>query len=930
MVTILLFVAALSLWSAIPAEAVGQALPQDPALLTGKLENGLTYYIQANKQPEKKAELRLFINAGSIVEDDDQRGLAHFTEHMAFNGTKNFSKSQMLDFLNSVGMGYMNGLNGMTSYDFTMYMFKIPTDKVETLRKGFLILSDMAYQVEFDPVELEKERGVIIEEWRMGQDAQSRVQQKTSAVTYAGSPYAEHTPIGTYEVLSKFKLETIKRFYNDWYRPDLQSVVVVGDFNPQDILALVNEYFGKIPARKDPRPLPVITVPEHQEPRSVVVTDKELQRSTLNLLWKYPPTTFKTVGDAYAQYNRDLFYDMINSRLTERTQQANPPFSYAAAYEFSQVKPVSVANVTALIGNGQAEDALTAIVREVARIRQHGFTQTELDRAKLNTLRRYESALAEKDTRQSANITWSFFAPITEGAVYMSPEQDYAIASALIPQISLEECNALINKLIAPRNQVITIEGVEKEGLVYPSAEKLLQIANLEKDTVMDAYIDVSSTEPLLANIPKPGKITKEKTFKASGIKRWVLSNGITVYSKKTDFKNDEIVFLASSPGGYSKLPVSDMNAAKYLYWYISESGVGEFDAAALDKALAGKILEVSPTVNLYSETLDGSCSPADLETMFQLIYQTAKAPRWNQTSLEANLFRIKGLLQDRQLNPEMAFFDSLQVLTKNNNPYNVNTRISDLDKISLDQMRGTFENRFSDFSDFTFTFVGNFDEAKLREYVQTYLATLPSTGRREKPSDVGMRPNSGLKTVTFKKGGDNKSYVGLITTGKAKLDPVSDIARNAMLMVVNEKLRENIREERSGVYFVQTMADVDAFPSRAFSLLTIMSCSADRVGELTDAIIATMDSIRAGQFDEKYIDYARITMQKRYEESIRRNNYWMQNIDNSVNNGANPENLLKYPEIYSSINRKMIVNSAKKYLLHKQNLIKLNMMPEN
>lgn len=925
----LLCLAAISLWAAIPAEALDQPLPSDPALLYGKLENGLTYYIQANKQPEKKAELRLFINAGSIVEDPDQLGLAHFTEHMAFNGTKNFSKSQMLDFLNSVGMGYMNGLNGMTSYDFTMYMFKIPTDNIETLRKGFLILSDMAYQVEFDPVELDKERGVIIEEWRMGQDAQSRVQQKTSAVTYEGSPYASQTPIGSYDVLSTFKLDTIKRFYHDWYRPDLQSVVVVGDFDPQDVLALITEYFGKIPARTDPRPLPVITIPSHEEPRSVVVLDKELQRSTVNILWKYPPTSFKTVGDAYAQFNRDLFYDMINSRLQERTQQANPPFSYGMAYEYSQVKPLSVANLTAVIGNGQAETALTTLVQEVARIRQHGFTQTELDRAKLNTLRRYESAMAEKDTRQSGNITWSFFAPITEGAAYMSPEQEYAIASAIVPAISLEECNALIHKLIAPRNQVITIEGVDKEGLSYPTADQLLQIANLQKDTVMDAYVDNSSTEPILSVIPKPGKITKEKTFKASGIKRWTLSNGVTVYSKKTDFKNDEIVFLASSPGGYSKLPVSDLNAAKYLYWYITESGLGEFDAASLSKAMAGKIVEVSPTVNMYNETLDGSCSPADMELMFQLIYQNATAPRWNQTSLEANIFRVKGLLEDRLLNPEMAFYDSLQILVYEQNPYASSTKIKDLDNLKLDQMRRTFEDRFSDFSDFTFTFVGNFDEAKLREYASTYLATLPSTKRNEKPSDIGLRPNSGLKTFTFKKGGDNKSYVGLITTGKAKLDPSSDVARNAMLMVLNEKLRENIREERSGVYFVQTMSEVQDFPTKSFILLTIMSCSADRVDELVDAITATMDSISAGQFDQKYIDSAKITLQKRYEESIRRNNYWMWNIDNSISEGSSLEKLLKYPELYAKIDRKVIVKSARQHLLHKDNLIKLIMLPE-
>ncbi|HNX38391.1 MAG TPA: insulinase family protein [Candidatus Cloacimonadota bacterium] len=927
---LLILIAIVTLTAVIDEDTARIPLPQDPALLSGKLPNGLSYYIQVNKHPEKKAELRLFINAGSLVEDEDQRGLAHFTEHMAFNGTKNFAKSEMLDFLNSVGMGYMNGLNGMTSKDFTMYMFKIPTDNTEALRKGFVILSDMAYQVAFDPVELDKERGVIIEEWRMGQNAQSRVSAKTDSVVWEGSRYAERSPIGTYDVLSTFKLDTIKRFYHDWYRPDLQSVVVVGDFDPQDILALITEYFGKIPARENPRPLPVITVPEHTQPKSVVALDKELTQNNLSILRKVPPTTFKTLGDCYNSFARGLFFDMYNARMQERSQQANPPFTYAYAYEYPMIATQSVVTMAAMIGDGQTEAALAAMIQEADRIRKSGFTQSELDRAKLSLKRSYESAMANKDTRESDQMTWGFFSTITHGDAYLSPDQEYGLADVILPEITLDEVNNLIDKLISTDNQVITLEGVEKPGVSFPTAPELLSIAKEAVKTELPDYQDTGSDVPLLAEVPKPGKITKETTYRKAGIKRWTLSNGITVYTKKTDFKNDEVQFRAFSPGGYSKLPSSDMEAAKYLSWYKSESGLGELDKTSLDKALAGNIADVSSGVSVNQESFSGSCSPTDLELMFQMIYQNVKATRWDEATLASNLTRVKFFYQNRLLSPEQAFFDTLDVLSLQPNPYNKNTRVEDLDGVKLAQLQRIQQDRYGDCSDFTFVFVGNFDETKLRDYAATYLANLPTDGRMEKVKDVGLRYNRGKQKIVFQKGGTDKSYVGLITSGPANLDPQVTVDRNAMLMVLNEKLRENIREERSGVYFVQAYAWVDRYPAPYFILQTVMSCSADRVDELTDAVIATMDSVKAGLFADKYIDYAKVTLQKRYEESVRQNDYWLSQITSGIWNKRPLDSFLDNSSRFQKINRASIVKAANRFLPLEDNLIKVFMMPED
>ncbi len=927
---ILILITLVNLAALIDPETASIPLPQDPALLTGKLPNGLTYYIQANKQPEKKAELRLFVNAGSICEDDDQRGLAHFTEHMCFNGTKNFAKSEMLDFLNSVGMGFMNGLNGGTTYDYTMYMFKIPTDNAETLRKGFVILSDMAYQVSFDPKELEKERGVIIEEWRMGQNANSRVSAKTDGVLYAGSKYADRSPIGTYEVLSTFKPETIKRFYTDWYRPDLQSVVVVGDVDPQAILALITEYFGKIPASQNPRPRIINNIPSHEQPKAVVAIDKELPMSSVKVQWKTPPTKLNTLGDAYDYFTRNLFYSMVNARLQERGQSATPPYSYAYSFEYPVLAPISLVNLVAIFGDGKAESALKALIQEVERIRKNGFTQSELDRAKQSFLRESETQLADKDTRESDAMTWEFMSVITRGEAYLSPEQSYALANTLIPEITLDECNNQISKLISTGDQVYSIEGVDKPGVTYPTGDELLQIAaNAVNDPLPD-YVDKVNEEPILAEIPKPGKIVKDKLYKKTGIKEWTLSNGIKVYSKKTDFKNDEVLCRATSPGGYSKQVPENMEAAKYLSMYLEDSGVGNLDKISLDRAMTGKIASVSLNVSMYEESMQASCSPTDLELMFQLMYQYARKPYWDETALASNLSRMEFYYQNRALDPESAFFDTLYILAKKPNPYNKNTDAGDLAGITLEQLKQIYEDRFGDFSDFSFTFVGNFDEALLREYCARYLANLPTKGRKEKIGNTGMQNEPGKKEIVFKKGGAQKSYVGLISNSTGDMKQQTSIDRSAMLMVLNEKLRENIREERSGVYFVQTYTAPDRYPTPQFSTYTIMSCNSERVPELTDAVIATMDSVKAGLFDDKYIASARATLEKRYEESIRQNDFWLSQISSRLSSGAPLDEFLDNPAKYAKLNRKAIVRSANRFLTTDKSLIKVIMMPED
>lgn len=926
---IIILLGSFTLFAAIDPALAPSPLPQDPDVLSGTLPNGLKYFIQRNAIPAGKLELRLFVNAGSILEDEDQLGLAHFTEHMLFNGTRSFPKGAMLEFLNSVGMGFMNGLNGMTSYDFTMYMFSLPTEDREVLERGFLLLSEMAHAASFEPEELERERGVIIEEWRMGQNADSRIQDQISAVKYAGSRYAERSPIGTYEVISTFTREQIMRFYQDWYRPDLQTVVVVGDLDPEITLAMLTRHFGPIPARENPRPREIFGVPSHEESRAVVATDHELTNNRVFVSWKKEPSSFQTVGDLYSDLQREIFYGMINSRLAELSRSANPPFSMGYAFEYSQSQAVDEINLLAQMGETQSLSATQALLTEVERIRRFGFTEAELERSKMNVLRGYQSAMAEQNTRQSDQMTWGFFSTATRGSAYMSPEQSFALASALAPQVSLEECNAMIDRLIGSHNQVISVQGVQKEGLSYPEPEALLSLAQTVESAELEPYADTSIDSPLIAELPAPGQIVSSTTYPRSGIKHWVLSNGINVYLKQTDFRADQVAISSVSPGGLSQVEPEYLNAARFLPFYISESGLGEYSVTQLEQFLAGKRVESNLDISLYNESLSGSCSPQDLETWFQLAYLSFTAPRWSEEDLASIKVRTIPYFLNQGLDPETVFFDSLMVVSRTPGPYNDDLDAPALETVTLDQLRHVYEDRFADLGETNFYIVGNFDEQELRNHVLTYLANLPATGRNEKARDIGMRPLSGIKELTFHKGGDNKSYVGLINTGLNTGNPDQVVIRDAMVMVLNEKLRENIREERSGVYFVQSFLRPERFPYPYYTMQTFMSCSADRVDELSGAILATIDSLKAGQFDDSYVETVKATLQQSYRDRIRQNNYWISNIASAVQNRRPIELFLDHPERYANISREGITAAARRFLNVDESLIKLVMYPE-
>lgn len=918
----------LNLGAIIPPEYASYPLQQDPEVISGTLDNGLKYYIKQNAKPEKRLELRLYINAGSIVEDDDQRGLAHFVEHMAFNGTKNFPRTEMVDYLTSIGMGYHNGLNGGTSYDYTVYEFKLPTDDENKMRKGISILSDIAWQVSFEPSEIERERGVIQEEWRLGQSAQQRIQDQIDKVRFAGSRYAERNPIGTIENIKTFKQESLIRYYQDWYRPDLETVFIVGDCDPQKMESLVKEYFGIIPKRENPRPRLSYPVPDNIEPRAVTVLDKEQPYTMLRSTWKVKTAPVTDLISLYNEMKQDLFFTMVNSRLQELSQQPDPSFSYAYMYNTNWLQGFNATDCIMIANEGRSEDAFRTLITELARIRQYGYQSAELERAKQIMIRQAEKWVADKPTMDSEDVIWELLNAVMSGDTIISAEFYEQMLKGLINEIALSEVNDIVDDVITSENLTLSLAGTDKPGANYPSQEELLAIYHQAITQELEPWEDITVNEPLLETIPQPGKINKEKVFPKSGIKQWKLSNGVTIYSKKTDFKADEVILVAQSPGGKAKLKPEDYKAAEIITQYFDVSGFGNFDAPALQKALAGKIVYVYPTISTYYEGWRGSCSPQDLELMFQLLYQYNYAPRFNEEAFSTAVASTRAWIQNRLLEPSNAFFDTLFVLMFNNHPLKRNLHPEELDSITLKQIKDIFQERFGDYTDFTFYVVGNFDEEQLKNYCQTYLANLPVKGRKEKMTDVGIRAFTGKKEIIFNKGTE-RSFVSNVTNNKASISPQNNVQQSALQMIAYEKLRENVRENMSGAYVVEIQSSYDYMPEPGIFTFTWMGCNPDRARELNAATFATLDSLKNGLFADKYIESTKTTLHKKYEENIKSNRYWVTNMSENISHNLPIDCFLDYPALYDKLNKKAITKTAKQYYVFDKSLLSVYMFPE-
>jgi zinc protease len=904
-------------------------LPKDPSVVTGRLANGLRYFIRRNVKPEKRAELRLVVDAGSILERDDQRGLAHFVEHMAFNGTKRFPKAAIVNFLERVGMRFGADLNASTSFDETIYMLTIPTDTARLVNTGLDILEDWAHNLTFDTTEIRKERGVVIEEWRTGRNASARVQYRQFPVMLRGSTYAVRIPIGSKESLESFADSSLVRFYRDWYRPDLMTVVAVGDFDVKVMEAKIRERFARIPAHTPVPPRRYASVPSHAETLVSIESDKEYPAKSVTLMWLKPHRNTRTTGDV----RRDLiasFYDaLMNQRFEEMTQKPDAPFAFAGSGRGEFVRTRDVYQLAAGVKESAFVPAAEAMLAEAERVRRFGFTATELDRARTNYLRDLEQAYAERDKTESGEFAAAYVNSALTGAPITSIAQDQQLARRLVPGITLDEVNALARSTFTDTYRVVLVAAPEKADVKLPDAAAMLAVFARASTTTLTAYIDSSSGAALVPSLPVPGKIVAEKTQRETGITEWTLSNGARILLKPTDFKADEVLLQGSSPGGTSLIEDADLNTAIGTNFLMSVSGVGAFGQIELQKKLTGKKASVGVNIGSTTESIGGQASRRDLETLFQLVWLRFTAPRVDSSAYAAFVNQVRSVLANQRNSPASVFNDTITLTMARHSPRTKLLTPELLDSVSLPRALQLYKERLSDAADFTFFLVGSFSIDSIRPLVTRYLASLPAAGRKEQARDRGNRPPAGTLSRTVRKGIEPKATTRLIFTGPCDYSFENREILGALSELLDIRLREVLREDKGGTYGVGVSASCNSIPYTRARVDISFGSAPERVDELTAAVYSVIDSIKAGAVSDSNLTKVREIIIRAHETSLKQNEAWLSAMADADEDHRDQRDFLRVPEIAQKLTMEKLRDAAR-YYLNAGQVARFTLLPED
>ncbi len=898
---------------------LSDAVPFNADVRTGMLANGMKYYIKKNSKPEKRAELRLALNVGSLMENDDQQGLAHFCEHMCFNGTKNFKKSELVDFLESAGVKFGAHLNAYTSFDETVYMLQLPTDKEALFTKGFQVLEDWAHNVSFDDDEIDKERGVVISERRGGLGSNERMRQQWWPAIFTDSRYGVRLPIGQLDVLQNFKHQTLKDFYSTWYRPELMAVMAVGDFDMDQVEKLIKEKMGSIPATTNtaaPK-RPIYEVPDNKGLRIVVASDSEATQTLVRLNYKQPIEETKTLKEFRQSYAVNLFNEMLNTRLSELIKRGGTPLAFAGSGYGNFVRTKNSFSSFALVNEKGIEEGLRLLLTENERVNRYGFTQRELDLQKTATLKNYESSYKERDKTESRDVIDEMVRNYLEKEPMPGITYEYEFVKQVLPTITLGEVNALSKKFLANplENGSCVIQAPIKSTLVLPTEDKIRAVFDGVQKSKIDPIEDNAVTVPLMATMPRAGKITKEKINTDYNYKDWTLSNGVHVIYKKTDFKNDEILMNAYSPGGYSLYPVEDEDAGSVSGFVESQSGLGQMDNIALQRYMTGKIATVRPYVGELFEGMNGSCSPEFLETELQMTNLFFTGTRKDEKAFATMMQMQRSFLENASKSPEQAFRDTVTATLYDHNPRRKPFKVEDLDKIKLDRTYEIYKDRFKDASDFTFIFIGNIDEAKFKPLVETYLGSLPDVKRKENWKDVGVRSVKGEVSRDVFKGKEPKSQVQYIYTGAIDYSRKNLFNLKALTKLLDIKLREKIREDKGGTYGVGVNSTITKYPISGYQMTVSFGCAPERVGELSAAALTEIQNVVDSACDEKNLVKIKETFKRERETDLKDNRFWSSYLTGVYQNNLDINDLKRYDEWVTNLKGDDLKVFAKQFL---------------
>jgi len=869
---------------------VPPTLPLDPKVRTGKLDNGLTYYVVKNAEPKGQAEFYIAQKVGAILEEENQRGLAHFLEHMAFNGSKNFPENGIISYLEKIGVKFGANLNASTGVDQTIYnISSVPVKRQGIIDSCLLILYDWSCAISLKEDNIEKERGVIREELRTRSNAQMRMIENILPEIMPDSKYAYRLPGGLVKVIDTFTPKELRDFYQKWYRPDQQGIIVVGDIDPVTVENQIKSMFSSIPKKKDAAERVEFPVPDTKEALVSVASDPEATSTNVSIMFKqdvlpkeFRPTTVSLVM-GYMNY---MVTNMMNGRFAEITQKANAPFLGASSsyggFIVSNTK--SAFSIGANARDGEIDKALRALVNESERVRKFGFTASEYERTRANYISRMEQIYKEREKQKNQFYVKQILGNFTSDNAMPGIEIEYTMMMKIAPSITIDKINMYAKSLPKNENLAIIIRMPKKDGLTVPSKEDVLNIYNNALKDSIEAYKETVTNEPLVPTAPVAGKVVNEVNEPMSGAIVWTLSNGATVVVKKTDFKEDQVLFSASSRGGFSLLDKSDIVNTKVIGNLVSIGGLGNFSLTDLRKVLAGKNVSLNTAINAYTEGVGGSFAPKDIETFMQLLYLNFTALRQDNEAFQAFMSRLKDRLKNTAADPATAFNDTLQAALYNNNPYAKRLNLDMLDKIDYTRTLELGRARFANAADFTFVFVGNVDPATLKPLVETYIGSLPANkAKKENWANIGMVPVKGKIVKHFDKEMQTpKATVYTILSGKAAYTVENLIMANMMKQVFDMVFTKTIREEEGGTYGVSVKMNLNFTPEEYYFTFLF--------GFDTDITLKEKLLKRAhleiNNVIEKGVnpaDFAKITeyMQKNYTQNLRENNYWTSVITN-------------------------------------------------
>ena len=870
--------------AAMMAQMEMPAIPVDEAVRIGKLDNGLTYYIRHNNWPENRAEFYIAQKVGSLQENDDQRGLAHFLEHMAFNGSKHFKGNDLLRWCESVGVKFGRDLNAYTSIDQTVYnISNVPTTRESIVDSCLLILYDWADGLLLEQEEIEKERGVIHEEWRLRTSASQRMFERDLPQLYPDCKYGHRMPIGLMEIIDNFERPFLQAYYEKWYRPDNQGLIIVGDVDVDKVEAKIKELFSGIVLPENRALVEDVPVPDNNEPIYVIDKDKEMPYNYIMLMFKhdvFPDSLKGTMAYTMAEYMKNAAISMLNDRLKEAAEKADCPFVQANAgdgqYIFAKTKDAFEMDL--LPKDGQAEAALSTALIEARRAAEFGFTATEFNRYKANYISQLEKQYSNKDKRYNSQFVNRYVQHFLANEPIPSIDYTYTTMKQIVPMIPVDYINMIMKELVPANdtNMVVVNFNTEKEGAVYPTADSFKKAVAEARSAQIEAYVDNVKDEPLMATMPKAGKITKEVKNEKFGYTELTLSNGATVVLKQTDLKKDQVLLSGEGFGGSALYGAADFANIKMFDNVIEASGLGNFSHTELEKAMAGKIASLSLSLGSYRQNVHGSSTPKDVEAMLQLLYLTFTNINKDQKSFD-NLMQTTELeLKNRSLTPETAFTDSLQATLSCHNPRFMSLVADDLKNVSYDRILQMAKERTANAAAYTFTIVGNYDEATIRPLIEQYIGSLPAEKKVVKSKDVST-DFKGVVVNNFKKKAETPKAIALMAWNSKQIpytlesEVKADMAQQVLTMIYLKK----IREDASAAYTVQAMggAERNDFGSEV-TILAYCPMKPEK-GDVAVKILREEMDVLANNCDADMLTKVKEYMLKNIDDQAKTNGYW-------------------------------------------------------